>query len=97
VAERKNHTPSLSPDELIRRPPATSPWEGRSIMIRHAANQIVIATSRGKTAIGTTEAEALALLAYLIQLEESGREGDREQDGRGERGYEEGSNGADRD
>jgi hypothetical protein len=97
VAEHKNHTPSLSPDELIRRPPAMLPWEGRSIMIRHAANQIVIATSRGKTAIGTTEAEALALLAYLVQLEGPGREGDREQDGPGYRGHEEGSSGDDKD
>jgi hypothetical protein len=59
-------TASLAFKDLIRRLPPTSPWTGRSIMVRHTLDGSVIATSRGLTAMGISEAEALDGLAKLV-------------------------------
>jgi hypothetical protein len=65
----KKSTASLGFEDLIRRPPpSTSAWPGRSIMVRHRADGSVVATSRGQTAVGTTEAEALARLARMAAM-----------------------------
>lgn len=57
--------------------PATrsgTPWQGRSIMIRHLPGGLVCATSQGLAAIAGNEGEALRELARLVrESREQGR------------------------
>jgi hypothetical protein len=70
MSESMKSTASLSLDDLVRTPPGPGSWAGRSIMIRHAADGKVMATSRGLVAVGATEGAALQELARLVKAAE---------------------------
>ena len=55
-----------NPDPLTRTPPPR-PWVGRSIMVRHAPDGTVTATSRGLAATARTEGAALEALTWLLR------------------------------
>jgi hypothetical protein len=64
-------TPLVGIDPLTATPPPAAdryrPWTGTSVMLRHRPDGTVSASSRGLSAVGATEAEALRQLAILVK------------------------------
>lgn len=57
----------LTPGPVTPTTRSGTPWQGRSIMIRHLPGGMVCATSQGLVAVAGNEGEALRELARLVR------------------------------